>query len=147
MRAIAWLGVVVLAGCSANAGLRAQVDRFNQAQEQQYSPFRAVFKEGPGGSSSMEMGAWAGTVGSTAANAEFQQRIFRTFQDNCGLARDMLREVRVVRHAPPTEWYEVWVFNDPTSRRWDKTSGMSVVMRFDSASNRSEVSFYGKCRV
>lgn len=147
MKAMAWLCAALLAGCSANAGLRAQVDRYNQAQEQHYSPFRAVFREGPGGSSSMEMGAWAGIAGVTAANAEFQQRIFQAFQDQCGLARDQLREVRIVRHSPPTEWYEVWVFNDSSSRRWDKTSGLSVVMRFDPASNRSEVAFYGKCRV
>lgn len=146
MRAMTGLCAVLLAGCSASSGLRGQVDQYNQAQERQYSPFRAVFKEGPGGSTSMVMGAWAGVVGSTAANAEFQQRIFATFQENCGLARDMLREVRVVRHAPPAEWYEVWVFNDPTSRRGDKTSGMSVVMRYDPPSNRSEVSFHGKCQ-
>lgn len=89
----------------------------------------------------------AGAIGTTAANAAVQQRILDTFRDRCGLEQSSLREVRVVRHAPPTEWYEVWVFKNPASKRHDKASGMSVVMKYDPARNYSNVSFYGDCKI
>lgn len=146
MRAMVWLCAAMVAGCSGVSGPQAQVNQYNLVQEKQYSPMRAQYKAGKGGAFSMEMGLWAGEVGSTAANAHYQQAIFDAFEKNCGLARADLREVRVVRHAPPTEWYEVWVFNDQASRRFDKASGMSVVMRFDPATNRTNVSFQGNCR-
>lgn len=136
----------LLTGCSTTSGLKSQVDQYNQMQARQYSPYRAVYKEGSGGAVSMEMGVWAGEVGSTAANMQYQQGIFDVFQERCGLARADIREVRVVRHAPPTEWYEVWVFNAPTSKRYDKSSGLAVVMKYDPSTNRTDVSFYGSCK-
>lgn len=140
------LPALLLAGCAASSGLRDQVDARNRQLEARYAPTRIVLKEGPGGATSIETGAWAGVVGSTAANDVFRERIFAELRQACGYERSDLREVRVVRHAPPTEWYEVWVFHDPASDRPDKSSGISIVLRYDPLTNRSNVSSYGGCR-
>lgn len=135
-----------LIGCSSHQAPPTQVNPYGQVHEELYSPFRPKVKTTLLGRKKLELYDWAGITGNTAAKPEYERRIFAYFQNRCGLSPHMLREVRVVRDASPIEQHEVWVYNSPTSRRRDKTSGMSVVMRYDPSSNWSEVFFIGKCQ-
>jgi len=143
MRFIPWLAVFFV-GCSVSPAMNEQVQQFNSEQEAKYAPTRMKFVEFPGGASSLQTGVWAGEPGVTAANARFQTGIFEKFKTQCGFDQSQLKEVRVVKYEPPL-WYEVWVFNNPDSLRPDKTTGLSVVMRFDPVTNITNTSFYGNC--
>lgn len=136
--------VIFLAGCSVTSSPPRQVQRFNDTQEANYQPTRMKFTAHKNGASSFEMGVWAGLPGETAANERYKNEIFKKFIDQCGLEKSALKEVRVVKHEPPI-WYEVWVFNSQSSKRYDKSIGMSVVMKFDDTTNITSVSFYGEC--
>lgn len=143
MRSLLWLAIL-LVGCSTSSGMNDQVQKFNSIQEAKFAPTRMKFVEFPGGASSLQSGVWAGEPSVTVANARFQSSIFDKFRVQCGFDENQLKEVRVVKHEPSL-WYEVWVFNNPDSRRPDKTTGLSVVMRFNPTTNMTSTSFYGDC--
>lgn len=148
MRTLAFvtgLLAVILAGCSTTSGLKQQVQHLNAAKEARHEPTRAQFKELGNGASEVELGIWAGIPGTTAANAEYRRKIFDSFKSSCGFDESDLKEVRVVKHAPPM-WYEVWIFNNPKSRRPDKTTGISVVMTFNPTTNITKINFIGSCK-
>lgn len=136
---------LILAGCTTTSGESKQVQKYNDAQEAVYGPTRAKFTRYDDGATSLEFGAWAGTVGMSVANDKHKNKTFEVFKKQCGLDKSALKEVRVVKHEPPV-WYEVWVFNNPLSKRHDKESGMSVVMKYDASANITNTFFYGKCK-
>ncbi len=135
----------LLSGCASAPQGNPALDSYNKTEESQFSPVRARFTDKGNGATATEFGVWAGEAGQSVATGALRDNIFRSFQDGCGFPPTALKEVRVVKHAPPL-WYEVWVFHDAKSQRPDKTSGMSVVLRFDQASNQTQVSFYGACK-
>lgn len=145
MRYLIAVPILLVTACATvDTGSRL-ADQQNLKLEAAYLPTRVKYTALPGGASTFETGIWAGTVGTTAANQRYQEMIFQTFREKCGLEKSALKEVRVVKHEAPV-WYEVWVFNNPASGRPDKTSGMAVVMKFDEQTNRTDVSFNGGCK-
>lgn len=142
---ILFLLVAFLSGCSFAPVMNDQVQEFNAAQEAKFEPTRARYTKLKGGAFSLEFGIWAGVPGETAANEVYKRKILDGFKSQCGFEESALKEVRVVRHEAPI-WYEVWVFNNPLSKRPDKTSGMSVVMNYNQSTNITNVSFHGSCK-
>ncbi|HEY9135860.1 MAG TPA: hypothetical protein VIM85_08705 [Pseudomonadales bacterium] len=134
-----------LAACSTAHVMNKQVQQFNAAQEEKFQPTRARFTELKGGVTNLEFGVWAGTPGETAANPEYRRKVLDRLESHCGFDESSLKEVRVVKHEPPI-WYEVWVFNNPASKRHDKTSGFSIVFEFNPSANTTTTSFYGSCQ-
>ncbi|MGE4542955.1 MAG: hypothetical protein AB7D06_02485 [Pedobacter sp.] len=137
-----FLTVFALSGCSTTSDLKKYVEEINAEQEAKYSPIRTKFTDHGDGKTSMEFPVWAGTVGESAFHDQFKDTIFEAFSSNCGFEKDSLKEFRIVKHDPPV-WYEVWVFNDPNSKRLDKTSGISVVVRHNTETNYTKAYFYG----
>ena len=136
---------VSLSGCVAlNSSFNPAIS-YNEKQEAAFQPTRAEYTTFNNGASSvLSFGVWAGDLGVTAANDQYQVLIYEKFEQNCGLHKDDLKEIRIVKHEP-NFWYEVWVFNDDQSQRSDKTSGMSVVMKYAPDTNITEVNLIGNC--
>lgn len=73
---------------------------------------------------------WIGSKGNSITNNSpvLKNDVFKGFSNNCGLEKNNLKEIRVVFHDHPY-YKEVWIFNDSKSKRKDKTSAMTVLLK------------------
>jgi hypothetical protein len=136
---------LILVGCSSVPSGSRAIESYNKEQELRFSPTRARFTDRGNGVTAHEFGVWAGEAGDSIAQGDLRKDILTAFATNCGFSASDLKEIRIVKHEQ-SMWYEVWIFNDPASKRPDKTSGMSVVMKPDIASDRTGVGFFGSCK-
>jgi hypothetical protein len=117
--------VVGILGCSSTPQVGDAVWRSNAKLARQYSPFRIV----PHSDGTFSRN-WAGEPGRsiTEDTPGLKRDVLRGFRSSCGFTAKQLIETRVVRHEDP-DYYEVWVFADPASRRKDRTTGISVILK------------------
>ena len=134
----------LIVGCSSISGMQSQVDTMNRQLESNYSPVRAKLTNFDGGATGLQVGVWAGESGDTVFHEKQQELIFENIEKHCGYKKESLYEVRVVRYTE-TQWYEVWVFNNPESKREDKKSGVSVLVRFNPQTQLTQTSFPAGC--
>jgi len=89
---------------------------------------------------------WAGVAGESITNRSklLKADVMGAFKKHCQFPENDLREIRVVSHNPPV-FYEVWIFNDKLSKRKDKTSAISVIMKQLSAMGGVDFNLIGRC--
>jgi len=145
-----YLSIVLFAamffsGCAGNQTSDTALRSANQTLENQFSPFRYVVTPSDGGRPVANV-EWAGVPGKSLSELAPQVRrdIFGAIMKNCGLQSSALTETRIVKHDAPV-FYEVWVFNDPLSKRTDNKSGLSVVMTQLPNGGGVNIRYYGDC--
>ena len=134
-----------LVGCSGNPTAVRGGEIANKKLNDSRSPVRVEVKVLDGGGAVMSE-IWAGKKGTSiieSADEVLKNDIFNAYQ-KCGFEASALKEIRVVRHKHPF-YYEVWVFNDPQSRRTDKTTGISLVLTFPKEGG-TDINLNGNCR-
>lgn len=131
-------------GCSSVSWMQYEVDKINSQLESSYAPVRAKLTSYGGGATGLQVGLWAGEPGVTAFHEQQQALIFENIQKNCGYKEESLVEFRIVKHTE-TLWNEVWVFSNPESKREDKQSGVSVLVRFNPQTQMTQTSFPTGC--
>lgn len=137
------LCLFLINGCSSNPTAVRGLELANVKFEQEYSPLRIVSIEHENGY--LTRTVWAGDIGTTAFNQKYKDFVFDTIENNCGLTKSALKEVRVVSHERPT-YYEVWVYHDQKNKKMDYTTGISVLMKYNEDTNKTDTSFNGECR-
>jgi len=120
------LSSLVFTGCISSG--QNQMNSLNQNLQKSKAPIRYVRTK----SDSIEMykEEWAGKPGKsiTLNSKSLENDVFKLIEEHCGLKKSQLIETRVVSHNPP-DFYEVWVFQDPLSKRDDKTSGLAITFK------------------
>lgn len=120
---------ILSTGCSSAASIAdRQATIFNRDLSDKQLPIRYVVSENPRGGY-MVSPQWAGTPGDsvTLGSTELNNDIHAAIEKHCGHKKENLVEVRLVSQKPP-EFYEVWLFHDPESKRDDHLSGLSVIL-------------------
>lgn len=142
---ILMISATIFSGCTGNPTNNAALRSANQALENQFSPLRYVATPSDSGGSIANV-EWAGVPGKSISELAPQVRrdIFGAIMKNCGLQSSALTETRIVKHDAPV-FYEVWVFNDPLSKRTDNKSGLSVVMTQLPNGGGVNIRYYGDC--
>lgn len=136
----------LLSACSSSGSLaHRQAAMFNKDLNQKELPIRYVVSENKYGGHTMEE-EWAGTPGKsiTLTSAELNADVHNAIEEHCGHSRDSLTEVRLVSQNSPV-FYEVWVFDDPQSKRDDGLSGLSVVLKQLPFSGGVDFGIRGSC--
>lgn len=132
-----------LASCAGNPTANSGAEIANKRFAEQLFPMRVKARGVEGGGSVM-MYYWAGTMGQSVATPVVEEDIYKMININCHYSPSDLKQVNVVRHQYPM-FYEVWVFNDKESRREDKTSALSVILKALPNNGGTDINTIGSC--
>ncbi|CAA6806351.1 MAG: Unknown protein [uncultured Campylobacterales bacterium] len=132
------LGFIILQGCGSNNPSLI----WNKAQIEKKSPLRLLPKNTNGKLKYTQ--EWAGVKGNTFMNDRYLDQTFSGIQKMCGYGKNEFIEHRVVKHQNNL-WEEVWLFKDMKSNRDDKTSGLTVLLEYNSSTNVTLTKFFGDC--
>lgn len=132
-----------LASCASNPTANSGAEIANKRFAEQLLPMRVKAKDVEGGGSVMTY-YWAGTMGESVATPVVEKDIYKMININCDYNPEDLKQVNIVRHQYPM-FYEVWVFNDKESRREDKTSALSVILKALPNNGGTDINTIGSC--
>ncbi len=135
--------IFMLSGCGNS--LSSQMDIQNENLAKEYMPTR-LHKVTSTSNADMYESHWAGKEGrSIALNSKLlYSDVLKAFKQGCGFKKSDLIQTRIVSHEIPV-FYEVWLFKDAKSKREDKTSGLSVVMKQLPNNGGTDINIYGQC--
>ena len=133
----------ILSGC-ANSLLHT-IDNSNKSFEENFSPYRYVEIEKENTYTKFELEP-AGVPHQTIASASelLLIDIFKSFKEKCGFEKEDIIGIRKVSYEPP-QYYEVWVFKDELSKRADKSSAISLVLKQYPNGDGVDISLFGQC--
>jgi len=139
---VTMLTSLVFTGCISSG--QSQMNSLNENLQKSKAPIRYVRTK----SDSVEMykEEWAGRPGkSITLNSKILENdVLKLIEEHCGLKKSQLIETRVVSHNPP-DFYEVWVFQDPLSKRDDRTSGLAITFKDLGPNQGTDFNVNGNC--
>jgi hypothetical protein len=120
------------------------MNSLNESLQESKSPVRYLRVK----SDSLEMykAEWAGKPGkSIVFNSKILENdVAKLIEEHCGLKKSQLLETRIVSHNPP-DFYEVWVYQDPLSKRDDKTSALAITFKDLGPNRGTDFNVNGNC--
>jgi putative lipoprotein len=138
------LACVLLAGCVLKGENSSQriIDKINSDGLKNYSPYKLVeIYKGSNRYEDMPNGEII--LSYKLLETEMGAGIMSGITDLCGFRAKNLREIRsVINDTSKGYMFDVWVFNDPLSRRDDKITSISVILLANPIIGGTDIWFY-----
>ncbi|QDE30946.1 hypothetical protein [Shewanella polaris] len=133
----------ILAGC-ANPLLHT-INNSNESFEKNKFPFRYIETEKDKTHTTFQLEP-AGIPQQTIASSSelLLKDIFKGLKEKCNFKKEDMVETRKVSSDIPY-YYEVWVFNDELSKRSDKRSSISIVLKQYPNGGGVDIFLLGEC--